>query len=298
VPSILEKELLVVTGKGGVGKSVVAAALGKAAAKDRRTLVIEVDPRENVHQILGASPSGGEIVAVSPDLWIQNLSPARVVDQIVRDRVPIEALVRRVLASPVYQQFAQGAPGLKELAILGRALEIARGRIRDAPEIDLIILDAPATGHGVSLLTAPQLVSEAIERGPVAEMTREVSDWVSSRQDTGIVVVTLAEEMPVSEALELIEILDRRLDRQPDLAVVNQLYPLLPDGFAASDPLGRLWKSRRDLNDSELMRFIESWPGPLVELPLLPFDRGPELAVELAAALAADLGSSLAGVPA
>jgi anion-transporting ArsA/GET3 family ATPase len=290
---MLEKELLVVTGKGGVGKSVVAAALGKAASRDRRTLVIEVDPRENVHQILGASPSGGEIVPVSPDLWIQNLSPRRVVDQIVRDRVPIEALVRRVLASPVYQQFAQGAPGLKELAILGRALEISRGRIRGAPEIDLIILDAPATGHGVSLLTAPQLVSEAIGRGPVAEMTREVSDWVSARNDTGIVVVTLAEEMPVSEALELIEILGRRLDRQPDVAVVNQLYPQLPEAFSASDPLGRLWKSRRDLNDSELKRLVASWRGPLIELPLLPFDRGPELA----SGLAGELSSALAGVP-
>jgi anion-transporting ArsA/GET3 family ATPase len=291
---MLEKELLVVTGKGGVGKSSVAAALGAAAARHRRTLVLEVDPRENVHQMLGAPPSGGDIVPISSGLWLQNLSPLRVVDQIVRDRVPIELLVRRVLASPVYKQFAQGAPGLKELAVLGRALEIVKGRVREAPEIDLVILDAPATGHGVSLLAAPQLVAEAIGRGPVAEMTREVSEWVSSDEDTGIVVVTLAEEMPVSEALELIEILEQRFDRRPDLAVVNQLYPRLPAGFEARDALGRLWKSRRELNDEELARFTASWNGPLGELPLYPLERGPDLVAELADGLS----PWLEGVPA
>jgi anion-transporting ArsA/GET3 family ATPase len=290
---MLEKQLLVVTGKGGVGKSSVASALGVAASRHLRTLVIEVDPRENVHQMLGAPPSGGEIVPVRPGLWLQNLSPRRVVDQIVRDRVPVEFLVRRVLASPVYQQFAQGAPGLKELAILGRALEIVKGRIGSAPEIDLVILDAPATGHGISLLAAPQLVAEAIGRGPVADMTREVSEWVSSVDDTGVVVVTLAEEMPVSEALELIAILEERFDRRPDLAVVNQLYPVLPEAFDPPDALGRLWKSRRNLNDSELTRFTSLWDGPLAELPLHPLERGPELVARMASGLSPWLDGAL-----
>jgi hypothetical protein len=183
---------------------------------------------------------------------------------------------------------------LKELAILGRALEIVKGRVRDAPEIDLVVLDAPATGHGLSLLAAPQLVAEAIGRGPVAEMTREVSQWVSSPTETGLVVVTLAEEMPVSEALEMIGALEDRFDRIPDLAVVNQLYPALPAQFEPRDALGRLWMSRRTLNDSELGRFTALWDGPLAELPLLPLERGPDLVVELASRL----HTWLVGVPA
>ena len=290
---MMHKELVVVTGKGGVGKSTVAAALGTAAARHRRTLVLEVDPRENVHQMLGTPPSGGELVGVAPNLWLQNLRPMEVVDRIIRDRVPLEAVVRRVLSSTVYRHFAQGAPGLKETAILAHALEIVTRRVRGAPEIDLVILDAPATGHSLSLLTAPKLVVEAIERGPVAELTRRVSDWVASAAKTGVVVVTVAEEMPVSEALELIAALDERLSRDPDLVVVNQLYPALPAGFRARDPVGKLWRRRRELNDDELARLGASWSGPMAQLPLLPLDRGPDLVDELARGL----GAWLEGVP-
>jgi anion-transporting ArsA/GET3 family ATPase len=284
-----DRELLVVTGKGGVGKSSVAAALGVVSAADRSALVLEVDPRENVHQMFSTPPSGGQIIPVEPGLWLQNLRPRQVVDRLVTDRVKIEAIVRRVLSSPVYQQFAEGAPGLKELAILGHALEIVRGRVRDAPPVEQIVLDAPATGHGLTLLRAPRLVADAIGRGPVAELTREVCEWVERDGATGVVVVTLAEEMPVTEALELIETLDRELDREPDVVIVNQLYPPLPPGFAPRDELGKLWRKRRELNDEELSRLRAAWDGPTVELPLLPLARGPELVAALAARIGSDL---------
>ena len=102
------------------------------------------------------------------------------------------------------------------------------------------------------------------------------------------------ESLAAVEALELIEILEQRFDRRPDLAVVNQLYPKLPAGFEARDALGRLWKSRRELNDEELARFTESWNGPLGELPLYPLERGPDLVAELADGLS----PWLEGVPA
>ncbi|MGH9362510.1 MAG: ArsA family ATPase, partial [Thermoanaerobaculia bacterium] len=122
------RELLVVTGKGGVGKTTVAATLGKSlAAAGRRTLVLEVDPRENLHQMVGLPPSGGVIVPVEPRLWVQNLKPVEVLDAVVREQLKLEPLVRRVLDSPIYQHFALGAPGLREMAILGHALRLLRG---------------------------------------------------------------------------------------------------------------------------------------------------------------------------
>ncbi|HYL04661.1 MAG TPA: ArsA family ATPase [Thermoanaerobaculia bacterium] len=226
-------QLLVVTGKGGVGKTAVAASLGRLlAAAGRRVLVLEVDPRENVHQMLAVSPSGGAIVAAGPRLWVQNLKPGQVLDDIVRERLRVEMLARRVLASPIYEQFSASAPGLKELAILGHALRLLRrSGPPDAPDLDVVVLDAPATGHGVRLLAAPRLVSEVIRNGPFAALAGELAAFVADPERCGIVVVTQAEEMPVEEALELRAALASQLGREPELLIVNGLFPPLPGGL-------------------------------------------------------------------
>jgi anion-transporting ArsA/GET3 family ATPase len=279
------KQLVVVTGKGGVGKTAVSSALAShLAASGRRTLILEIDPRESVHQMLGVSPSGGEILRIAPRLHLQHLEPREVLDQVVRDRVRIEFLIRRVLDSPVYHHFSAGAPGLKEMAVLGHSLLLVQGRVPSAPEIDVVVLDAPATGHGVSLLLAPLVVSEVIRQGPIAAMTAEVAEWVADRDLTGVVVVTLAEEMPVTESLELIAALRQRLDRDPEMVIANALYPPLPaaaDGPKSTDWPMSLWAARRRLNDLELQRLCRAWKGPIGETPFLPLDRGPELTAAL-----------------
>ena len=287
-----ERRLLVVTGKGGVGKTAVAATLGSLLAREgRRALVLEVDPRENAHQMLGVPPSGGEIVEVSERLYLQNLQPRQVVDQLVRDRVPIELVARRILASPLYHNFVEGAPGLEEAAILGHCLLLGEGRSRGAPPLDVVVLDAPATGHGVSLLSAPTLVSEAIAAGPVAELTGEVAELVADTARSAVVVVTLAEEMPVTEALELRGELGRRLDRSPELLVVNQLMPPGPPSPRGGETAAAaLWRRRRRLQDREMARLAADWSGERWQLPLLPIERGPELIEALAAAAAGEAG--------
>jgi anion-transporting ArsA/GET3 family ATPase len=283
---LLSRELLVVTGKGGVGKTAMAATLGRALAEaGRRTLVVEIDPRENAHQMLGVPPSGGDILPAGPRLWVQNLKPRQVLDEIVREQVKIEFLAQRVLKSSGYEQFAASAPGLKELAVLGYAYRLWRGLERDAPEIDVVVLDAPATGHGVTLLTAPRLVSEVIHQGPFGRLAGELAAWMADPGRSGVVIVTQAEEMPVEEALELVDTLGERFGRGPELLIVNGLYPPLPplpevaEGpvEAGSAPEIDLWRRRRRLNERELAHLKAGWPGPRAELPQLPLDRGPAL---------------------
>ncbi|HEX9732274.1 MAG TPA: ArsA family ATPase [Thermoanaerobaculia bacterium] len=288
--------LLVVTGKGGTGKSVTATALGRIlAARGRRTLLLEVDPRENLHHLCGVPPSGGEIVAVAPGLWLQNLKPEAVADWVVEKQIKVGVVARRILKSPVYHRFVEGAPGLTEIAILGHALRVVRGQLARAPAIDTVILDAPATGHGVFLLTAPRLFVDAIGEGPFAELARQVADFVSDPAKTGLAVVTLAEEMPVQEALELRAALAGKLGREPELLVANGLYPPAPDAGGdqpqGGDALTRLWHDRRRVNDKELARLAERWRGPRIELPLLPVDAGPELVAALAELLAGELNA-------
>jgi anion-transporting ArsA/GET3 family ATPase len=248
-------------------------------------LVLEVDPRENLHQMLDLPPSGGEIAPAGGGVFLQNLKPRQVLDRVVAERLKIDALARRVLSSPVYQNFAEGAPGLKEVAVLGHALRLVRGldpAVRGEP-FDLVILDAPATGHGVSLLTAPLLISEVIQEGPFGRMGGELAEFVADPSLCGVVVVTSGEEMPVQEALELEARLQERLGRGAELMVVNGVYPPLPVGAdtGGEDAALDLWAHRRRLQEREMARLAASWDGPLVELPKLPLPSGPQLVSQL-----------------
>ena len=286
-------KLLVVTGKGGVGKSTLAAALGLALARrGKRTLLLEIDPRESLYQLLDVPPTGGQFERVLDGLWVQNLSPRDVLDQVVRERLHIEMLAKRLLKSPIYRHFAEAAPGLKEVAALGHALRVIRGHAGSAaPQVDLVVLDAPATGHGVSMLAAPSLVADVIHDGPFGHMGGELASFIANRERCGILLAAAAEEMPVQEALELIESLAERLDRRPEVLMVNALYPEPSPGEARSsdDPTLDLWLRRRGINDRELGRLAQAWHGPSVELPLLPLDRGRQLAETLSHALEGEL---------
>jgi len=271
-------ELLVVTGKGGVGKSTISAALGALLANRGRTvLLIEVDPRENLHQLLDTPPSGGEIVEAASNLYLQHLEPRKLLDDAVREKLKVGALVRKVLSSPVHLHFTEGAPGLKQTAVFGRALRMVEGHgPKKLRKPDIVILDAPASGHGIAWMAAPQLVFEVISSGPIGHMASEIASFLEDRDRFGSVVVTTAEEMPVQEALELFGAMDEQLGRQPELVVVNAIYPPLP-GRAGRDKSTRLWARRRAVNEHELARLGERWNGPIAEVPLEPIDAGPAL---------------------
>ncbi len=292
---LAERQLLIVTGKGGVGKSTVSAALGRRLARHgRRTLLMEVDPRESLHRLLSVPPSGGEIVPVSSRLAIQHLDARGVLDDLVRDRLKVRILVDRVLASPVHRHFTEGAPGLKETAVFGRALRLLDGHVPRRVEVpQVVVLDAPATGHGVSWMAAPQLVSDVISSGPIGHMSAEIAAFLADPQRSAVVVVTQAEEMPIQETLELVEEMRQRLDRRPELVVVNGLYPDLPDDFEPEpdDLLGCLWAERRTINERELQRLTKAWSGPTVYLPLVAADGGLALTTALERELAPQIES-------
>ncbi len=289
---LANRQLVVVTGKGGVGKSTIAAALAGLLSKQRkRVLLLEIDPRESLHQLLGTEPSGGEIVKVDARLAMQNLQPRAVIESLVREKVPIGVVAKKIVANPMFQHFVDGAPGLKEMAVLGYALRTAEGDYRH--KADIVVLDAPATGHGAAMLAAPLLLADLVGGGQIGEMASEVSEFIGDAQRCGVVLTTLAEEMPVQELGELIELLKKRIGRPPELVVVNGLYPRLPDGRDGQggqlNEIPALWRDRRAVNDRELSRIRKLWKGPLAEVPLQPLGRGPELLRAIESVLAEEL---------
>ena len=279
---LAEKQLLVVTGKGGVGKTTLVAVLGQLlSGRGQRVLLLEADPRESLHQALGTEPSAGELVEAGPGLWLQNLQPGVVIVALVQEQITIPFLARKIVESPAFHPFVAGAPGLKETALLGYAMRVLQPGHR--PRFDQVLLDAPATGHGAALLAAPGLMARAAQGGQLGEMAAALAGFLADASRCAVLLATLAEEMAVQETLEMITWLASAGGLRPELVLVNQRYPPLPPGLA-ENPAVSLWRARRRLHETERARLAGHWDGPLVDLPLLALERGPELIQALAQA--------------
>jgi len=221
---LLSRRLVVLTGKGGVGKSVVGAALAVAAQeRGKRVLLVEVAAPVEAARLLGGPPSQGRETEALPGLFTVNLDPAAVMDEYVRHVVRLEMLVRRILDSPIYRRFFAAAPGLKELMVLGKimVLEEARERLSKKPRWDLVVVDAPATGHGLAFLKVPLAASAAVPVGPIGHNARRVLAMLRDPGRTALVVVAIPEEMAVVEAVQFHRLAAEEIGMEPAALVLN-----------------------------------------------------------------------------
>ncbi|HEX7622605.1 MAG TPA: ArsA-related P-loop ATPase, partial [Anaeromyxobacteraceae bacterium] len=167
-PALLDRRLLVVTGKGGVGKSSMSAALALLAARrGQRVLVCEVNAHERVAPMLGALPSGPEIRQVRPRLFTVNVQPREAMREYGIMTLKFRSLYDAVFENRVTRYFLRAIPSLSELVMLGKILYEARAEERGQPRWDLVVLDAPATGHAVQLLGVPAALLETLPPGPL-----------------------------------------------------------------------------------------------------------------------------------
>jgi anion-transporting ArsA/GET3 family ATPase len=226
---LLAKPLLVVTGKGGVGKSTVAAALGMAAAaRGLRTIVAEVSARDDVSRALSEDAAGGSFVErdLGEGLHHISIDPESALEEYLKDQLP-RGVADLLGASRMFSYLAAATPGLRELLTVGKVWELAQPdrRTPGAHPYDLVILDAPATGHGVAVLTAPGTFADAARMGPVARQGGIIHGMLSDADQTAIVAVATAEEMPVNETLGLQETLRDGLGQRFAGVVVNGVLP-------------------------------------------------------------------------
>jgi len=293
VDDLLARRLVILSGKGGVGKSTVGAAIALAARdRGKRVLLVEVSAPVEAARVFGGKPSRGHEVEMLPGLWNVNLDPSAVIDEYVRHVVKLELLVRRILASPIYRRFFSAAPGLKELLVLGKVMVLAEARGRNGPLWDLIVLDAPATGHGLAFLKVPLVATAAVPVGPIAHNARRVLELLRDRARTALVLVAVPEEMAVVEGLQFHRMAESELRLKPEAFVLNACHERrFSDGdeaevlrLTAADAEGEiepgaslraaLRAARRQIRRRRLTTFYEkrlrrALDVPLVSLPFL-----------------------------
>src|SRR4051794_23111991 len=228
VSELLDKRLVIVTGKGGVGKSTVALALGLAAAAEgRRTIVCEVSSQEHISRVFHRAEVGFHEVEMAENLWAISIDP----DEAMREYVLLQLRVRAardlLFRSRIFTYLAAATPGLRELVTIGKIWEVALPdrKVKKARRYDLVVVDAPATGHGIGFLQTPRTFANIARVGPAASQARALDALITDQRTTGTAIVALPEEMPVNESVGLEAQLRDDVGVAVDRIFMNGLYP-------------------------------------------------------------------------
>ncbi len=232
VASILDKRLIFMTGKGGVGKSTVSAALGMAAARQgKRTLVCEVAQQERMSAAFGKQGVGYHETRVKKDLYAFSIDPERALEEYLLLQIKIKPLYDLMFKNRIFTYFAAATPGLRELVTIGKVWELAQldRRVKQGAKYDLVIVDAPATGHGLATLRTPKTFGDIARVGPIKKQADTINGFITDPRLTSVCAVAMPEEMPVNETLDFKRRLHDDLGLELDRIFMNGVYPELFD---------------------------------------------------------------------
>lgn len=279
---LLDRKLLFVTGKGGVGKTSVASALGMlAATQGRRTLVCEVDAKGDLGDFYGVGALRFDPLEIRERLFAMSMDTEESLKEYLKLQLKLPMLARLGPLAKTFDFIATAAPGVKEILTVGKlAYEVREDHY------DLVVVDASATGHVVGQLGSPVAINELVKVGLVRNQTDWMIDILTDPDQTAVVVVTAPEEMPVSETLELIERLGVETDIEVASVVVNRV---LPELFARSEQ-----QIFERLREPEVTAALEQRVGPGIAAVL----EGAQLAVDLRRSRVPHLERLRGGLPA
>jgi anion-transporting ArsA/GET3 family ATPase len=282
----LDHRLIFVTGKGGVGKSTVATAIGLLAARHgRRTIVAELASQDRIQRSFDHGGEHFSEVELAPGLFTISIDPQHAMEEYLRVKTGV--LGSALGSSRLFQAFAMATPGMRELLSVGKIWELTKleRRTIGASPYDLVVVDAPATGHGVGILRTPRTFAEIARVGPIAHQAGAIAATIADHDFTGIIAVTTAEEMPVNETLTLRDALGED-GLELSAVVVNGVYPDRfdeEDAAALAAALGRVdsqsargairaatsERARALVQAAERDRLSEQIDAPLLELPYI-----------------------------
>jgi anion-transporting ArsA/GET3 family ATPase len=311
---LLERKLIFITGKGGVGKTTIAAALAMlGAGRGKRTLVCEVDAKGNLAEFFETGPTRFEEREIQPNLWAMSMDTEASLKQYLSLQLKIPLVARIGPLARTFDFVATAAPGVKEIVTVGKLCWEVLQR-----HYDLVVVDASPTGHIVGQLAAPQAINQLVQVGLVRQQTGWMLDILSDPAVTGLVIVATPEEMPVSETIELQERVATETTVDLAAIVVNRVLPELfgrgeeevferldqPDGVGVlDDALGgsvqplfdgaRLAVTLRRTRTEHLERLRAAIPSsvPMLYVPyLFVRSHGLRSTRQVAGALSAELG--------
>jgi anion-transporting ArsA/GET3 family ATPase len=305
----LDRRLILVVGKGGVGRSTVAAAIaGRLAAQGKRTLLYETNANDRFGDYFGKPAVGATPVELAANLWAVNATPASALAEYGLMILRWQSVYEMVFENRITKAFLRAIPGLDDYALLGKAWFHTTEEKRGKLAWDTVVFDMPASGHSLSMLRVPTVITETVPDGPLTRDARTIKALLGDPARTATVLVTLAEEMPVNEALEL-EAKLTGLGITPQQLVVNQVFPrhfapgapvtrvldaLVADPGPVRSPLveltahAQLSRDRRALNERYLAELRQRAKTPVAELPMMFADTlGPAEVKQLGDKLAA-----------
>ena len=287
MPLLLDKRLVVVTGKGGVGRTTVAAALGLAATRaGKRVMVAEVAEQERMSRAFRREGVGYSETELAESFWAMSVDPQHALDEYLGQQVG-GALAGALFHNRIFEYFVAAAPGVRELTTIGKVWELAQleRRNRSAAPYDLVILDAPASGHGLAMLQAPRTFGDIARVGPISRRAEMIHEFLRDPGRTGVVSVALPQEMPVNETIEFREKLRDQMGIETDAVIVNQLLPQRFDDEeaerieavngdhgspeVASALRAAMSEHRRARGQSQQLRRLEDEVGDVIALPYL-----------------------------
>jgi anion-transporting ArsA/GET3 family ATPase len=283
--------LVIVAGKGGVGKTTVSAALARAAALvGLSTLVVEVEGRSGLPAMFGRAELGYDEIVLSPgggdegaaDVRARTITPDEALLEYLRDH-GLSRISKRLVSSGALDVVATAAPGIKDILLLGKVKQLERSETAD-----LIVLDAPAAGHAITFLQSARGLLDAVRVGPINAQARDVLDLLEDHQRCQVVLVTVPEETPVNEAVETAFSLEDRVGVSLGPIVVNGVYAeadaLDVDPVAAAAAAGtglregeeaalraaaEFRRRRTELQREQIARLGDQLPLPQLRMPFL-----------------------------
>ena len=299
--------VVIVAGKGGVGKTTVAATLATAAARTGASvLVVEVEGKSGLATCLGVPSLDYEDTEVRSGLSVRTLTPDDALLEYLADR-GLQRISRRLMSSGTLDIVATAVPGMRDILLLGKVKQLEQAGVAD-----LIVLDAPAAGHAITFLLSPRGLQDAVRMGPVRGQADEVVSMLTDPARCQVLLVTLPEETPVNEVVETAFALEDRVGIALGPVVVNSCLPdrwsgepgALVDaslaGTVATDSDARALDeaagfvgARRAIQHEQIARLRRRLPMPQIRLPYVPDEIDPAAIGRLAD----ELTAQIAGMP-
>jgi anion-transporting ArsA/GET3 family ATPase len=293
-----DKRFVLVTGKGGVGKTTVAAAEAVALARSgKRVLVAMCNAKERLSAMLGVPSIGPDVVPAGENIWAVNMQPEKALEEYGVLVLHSRALYKTLFDNAYVRKFLRAVPGMQEWSMLGKAWWHTTEKRKDGSfKYDVVILDAPATGHGLDMLRVPKVIIDVVPAGLLRRDADRAWALFQDRQTCAIVLVTLPEEMPTTETIELSQALTG-MGLPIARVIVNAVLPPLfaPAERASLEALppftassagdvavlaARDRATRERVQAESMQRLSASFPDPPASLPLLFTETANPAAIE------------------